>query len=854
MDTVSALKDFGRAGFALEEVMPEPFRLDVSDNSLALAALSKNSSATQLAHGDLFLTANSLLHGYKLVALIERILGADEGCILEKVFALRSPTVQAFSCRVLESISEWPRGSNDQLLTRLLRCGLDSSILAGPTGGRCLQLAIAHRDSALALLLLRSGVEKNPKLGLDPPFDSTPLELARRTGQKDVHRALLGQDQVEQSPRSKVELALKDACFRRDLGGICSLLDDGMDVDSVRVPSWLLWPDSSWEPRPSWWPDSEPILDWAFFENPQSYDMLLPRSQLAKHFWTVSGILSAAITGRQALDKYLEGKHWQPVDPPYDVLESAMCAALKYGKSQEIRVMLGLKMVTDLLDIDIVLQVAALAARFDIMAKLVQLGADLEALQPVRREMLEHLKVAFMADETDMLEQLLGIGWFSLEEAFTFLIYRVREIHGRRNVGILVGRGLDLNSAIAVDCDGMCTPLLLAVRLAPLDVVEYLVDEGALINSAISDPPYTALGEAVAQGSIDKVNFLLRKGADVAIYDGSMILLESWAGSAKDDTQMEIFHRLLRAGADLNGPTCRSPSWDWNTTLTTAIMNPGFDCEQIRLVLAAGADIHQSGGGSEARTPLQAAAQRGRTDIAKELLKRGACVNAPAAPDSGLTALQAACIGYEPLAELVQLLLEAGADVSAPPAPRHGRTALQAACQGGKHWAEIISLLLKAGADVSAPAAPVFGRTALQALCSSSATSSDLMALLIEKGADINAAPAEEGGITALQGAAIAGNIKVVMLLIDKGAIINAPASARNGRMALDGAAEHGRMDTVQLLLQFGATCMEPGVSGYDSAIRFAKRGGHFAIADLLRSHVGGSLGGDILDFDLFGL
>ncbi|PVH72585.1 ankyrin, partial [Cadophora sp. DSE1049] len=115
-----------------------------------------------------------------------------------------------------------------------------------------------------------------------------------------------------------------------------------------------------------------------------------------------------------------------------------------------------------------------------------------------------------------------------------------------------------------------------------------------------------------------------------------------------------------------------------------------------------------------------------------------------------------------------------------------------------------------------------------------------LMALLVENGADINAPPAKYGGVTALQGAAIAGNIKIVMLLIEMGALVNAPPSEREGRMALDGAAEHGRLDTVQLLLTSGAECMEPGISGWDSAIRLAEGNGHFVIADILRENKGG--------------
>ncbi|KAH8592586.1 ankyrin repeat-containing domain protein [Bisporella sp. PMI_857] len=205
------------------------------------------------------------------------------------------------------------------------------------------------------------------------------------------------------------------------------------------------------------------------------------------------------------------------------------------------------------------------------------------------------------------------------------------------------------------------------------------------------------------------------------------------------------------------------------------------------------------GGGTGALTPLQAAAQKSEINIARELLRRGACINAPAAPD-------------------------------------HGRTALQAACEGGRRSEEMISLLLEEGADFLAPPAPRYGRTALQALCCSENPSSELVAFLIDRGADINAPAADCGGLTALQGAALVGNIKIAVLLMEKGANVNALPSRQEGRMALDGAAEYGRLDTVQLLLTLGATCTVPGGSGYDSAVNFAEDNGHFAIVDMLRS------------------
>ncbi|KAL1871620.1 hypothetical protein Daus18300_004620 [Diaporthe australafricana] len=94
------------------------------------------------------------------------------------------------------------------------------------------------------------------------------------------------------------------------------------------------------------------------------------------------------------------------------------------------------------------------------------------------------------------------------------------------------------------------------------------------------------------------------------------------------------------------------------------------------------------------RTALQAAVGRGKLMLTKLLIERGACINAPAAEDSGATALQLACIhGY---LEISRLLLELGADVNARGAQKHGRTALEGAAEHGR--IDTIQLLLSCGA------------------------------------------------------------------------------------------------------------------------------------------------------------
>ncbi|PVH72584.1 ankyrin [Cadophora sp. DSE1049] len=224
------------------------------------------------------------------------------------------------------------------------------------------------------------------------------------------------------------------------------------------------------------------------------------------------------------------------------------------------------------------------------------------------------------------------------------------------------------------------TPLQLTMGWGTLEMVKCLVDAGALVNDPARETSHTALGEAVRLQNLEMIEFLLERGADIeAFANEDMTLLELSVNSKYteygfSDDLAKIFKALLEAGADINGPTPRVQSANWNTALTTAIMNPDAD-KHIRDALDAGANIHQIGGGEMARTPLQAAAESGRIDITKELLKRGACVNALAAPDNGRTALQAACGGGKKSSKMISLLLKDGADVSAPAAPRYGRTA-----------------------------------------------------------------------------------------------------------------------------------------------------------------------------------
>lgn len=91
------------------------------------------------------------------------------------------------------------------------------------------------------------------------------------------------------------------------------------------------------------------------------------------------------------------------------------------------------------------------------------------------------------------------------------------------------------------------------------------------------------------------------------------------------------------------------------------------------------------------RTALQHAVEEENFDLVNILVSAGANVNAPAAMDSGATALQIASIRGS--IRMVQYLLNLDADVHAEGAARHGRTALQGAAEHGRK--DVVELLDK---------------------------------------------------------------------------------------------------------------------------------------------------------------
>lgn len=244
---------------------------------------------------------------------------------------------------------------------------------------------------------------------------------------------------------------------------------------------------------------------------------------------------------------------------------------------------------------------------------------------------------------------------------------------------------------------------------------------------------------------------------------------------------------------------------------------------------------------AEADVPLVKAIAEGRLDDARNLLAKGADVNAAKA--DGTTALMQAAEGsaYIPNnAPAVTLLLEHNPRIDAQ--DKRGRTALYHASAEGKE--DAVKLLLARKANVNQKARD--GSTALSAAITYGRL--PIVKLLLASGSDVdnadatgttslmiasegnaympNNAPLVEAvlannpkletqdaqGRTALYRAASEGKTEAVRILLDKGANLNAQAS--NGSTPLLEAVTFARVAVVQLLIERGAKIELADASG----------------------------------------
>uniref|UniRef100_A0A8C1K5J4 Kinase D-interacting substrate 220a n=1 Tax=Cyprinus carpio TaxID=7962 RepID=A0A8C1K5J4_CYPCA len=309
------------------------------------------------------------------------------------------------------------------------------------------------------------------------------------------------------------------------------------------------------------------------------------------------------------------------------------------------------------------------------------------------------------------------------------------------------------------------TALMLASEQGSLEIVQELIRRGANVNlddivsssskhTQLSDTTLDILGGwsalmwAAYKGRLEVAHLLLEKGANPNITGQYSVYPIIWAAGRG---HAEIVQLLLQHGAKVN---C---SDKYGTTpLIWAARKGHYDC--VMHLLENGANVDQEGANS--MTALIVAVRGGFTEVVKELLKRNPNMNMT--DKDGNTALMIAAIeGYT---EIVQDLLDAGTYVNIP--DRSGDTVLIGAVRGGH--VEIVRALLNKYADIDVKGQD--SKTALYwAVEKSNAT---MVRDILQCNPDTEAYTKD--GETPLIKATKMRNMEIVELLLDKGAKVSA--------------------------------------------------------------------------------
>ncbi|GIL46013.1 hypothetical protein Vafri_3096 [Volvox africanus] len=376
--------------------------------------------------------------------------------------------------------------------------------------------------------------------------------------------------------------------------------------------------------------------------------------------------------------------------------------------------------------------------------------------------------------------------------------------------------------------DGV-TPLMTAVRLSSAELVEALLDGGAVVEAINEFNGKTAFSVACNLGNLELVQLLLSRGASVSTrwfnpndMNAPILVVaykcdDSLRRGFVIPSAMRSFGSLSRghsvgsanataaaaaatAVAAVPGPSGGSRDCSGRLTpLTPRHGGTQIYLEIVRVLLHWGADPNTQGS-KNGTTPLLIAVENNHLGLLRVLLEAGANPNLP--DTNGCTPLLAACT--EGHLEMARVLLEYGAKPNMQ--RRDGWTALMGATLNRS--TAMAELLLAAGAQHSVLVPPgellAMESTPLMAACGEG--SLELVRLLLAEGADPNVA--NSAGQTALWCACRGGQAEAVQELLTAGAVLR-PRGQAAAPSALVQAAQSGNRRCVELVLEAGAQVEE---------------------------------------------
>lgn len=745
-----------------KQFLPTCFPGDQSPNSELLPAPSDNTFLGRLVLTTFGMAANEVLSEEEMQWLLNMLKRHAPKTLLNHLLTGEDSTARASVDNLLKHIATQ---GDENSLDFLLNIGVSEQRLSGIEGGELLRCAVDSGNIAMAKRLVQAGADPN----YEPDYgEPTPLCFAVDSMNVHLTKLCLAAGAEVDRPSYESEITpLSKAVEQNMIDCVSLLLESGAAVEKSQIQDEQGWVE------PMLGGLELPVLDYAYLMGyTETYQLLLSQSKGAGNHLIISGIIQAARLGLQQLHAYLESQADDDGRQQRTMLEKALSFAVRHNTEDEA--------IDVLLDLGVNPNTPSLSGRadylplsqaipdFNLVYRLIDAGAEINKAGVI-------LGAARDDDNIDCLSYLITSG-LNLQALGSIGLGSAIKSQAMASLKLLLAAGAPVDGR---DMHGL-PPILAAIEFNPnLETLRLLLLHGADVNAPGRDGA-RPIHQAIARRNVEMVKALVGNGA---LLDLSGLkwarygtVLEEWATCFGDDmpheyenAKYELFNYLLENGAPVNASQDYQGPASRNSLLTTLINNFAEDYF-IYQVLNKGARVNEAKLSfpgwpvfTPPRAPIQAAAEKGRLNLVKELHRRGA-------------------------------------DLNASPGFRLGRTALQAACGAQKGSLEVVTYLL-------------------------------------DHGAEVNAKPCFNGGVTAIQAAAIQGNIKVVSLLLEWEADLNAGPSPVNGRTALDGAAEYGRLDMVYMLLKAGAKCERQGVSGYDSAIEFARKGRHWEVAKLLERH-----------------
>jgi ankyrin repeat protein len=237
-------------------------------------------------------------------------------------------------------------------------------------------------------------------------------------------------------------------------------------------------------------------------------------------------------------------------------------------------------------------------------------------------------------------------------------------------------------SLLEFKIDSIFTPLNMASYVGKTDIVKYLLEKGADINTKDREGS-TPLQNAAAKGHFDIVKLLVEKGSDVNYKDDNGVTPIHFGCMSGN---VDLVKYLVEKGADINAVSKigRKPAVD-------AVF--GGNVEVLKYLESKGVNMKglEAGAGN---TPLHIATGRGNIEMLKYFISKGYDVNKK--NDASQTPFTWAIGGGN--TEILRLFIENGANVNFQDR-LSGKTTLHFASVRGN--AELADFLIKKGADVN---------------------------------------------------------------------------------------------------------------------------------------------------------